>query len=220
MLPDAGERQEHRLFDYLRFRRHCVHVIKGDEEVRSFLGMKGRPKCADALGFHQSLTAAGPKRVTVAESKGTDMGSAMKQLGNAAAGVFEMFGRETNIDLCLMVPGLQELHSGVLSPGNGYLALPMSTGLGKFTLYKSIGGPPLLASPEVTYPEWAKWALMVRCLRIAVLTSIPRPKKANEARPETDELCSGECAAPRIIREMAPARARTRNWFRHWTAKR
>lgn len=169
MPSDAGERQERQLFDYLRFQRGCLQVIEGDQQVRSFLGIKGMPKCADALGLHQPLNAAGPRRITVAESKGTDMNSAVEQLGNAAAGVFEKFGRETKVDLLVMVPALQERPGGALSPGHGYRATPLKTGRHKFTLQESMGGPPLRAQPRVTYPEWFKWSLQVASLRIVVL---------------------------------------------------
>jgi hypothetical protein len=56
----------------------------------------------------------------VAESKGTDLDSAVEQLGNAAAGVFQMFGREANVKLLVLVPVLVERPSGSLSPGPGY----------------------------------------------------------------------------------------------------
>ena len=169
MPSNAGEKQERHLFDYLRFQRFCVQVIERDEEVRRFLGMKGQPKCADALGLHQPLNAAGPKRITVAESKGTDINSAVQQLGNAAAGVFEKFGRETRVDLLVMVPALVERSSGHLSPGHGYRVDPLKTGLNKFTLQESMGGTPFPAKPRVTYAEWARWSSQVSALRIVVL---------------------------------------------------
>ena len=169
MPSNVGEKQERHLFDYLRFQRFCVRVIEGDEQVRRFLGMKGQPKCADALGLHQPLNAAGPKRLTVAESKGTDMKSAVEQLGNAAAGAFEKFGRETKVDLLVMVPTLVERPSGHLSPGHGYRVDPLTTGLNKFTLEESMGGPPSPAQPKVTYAEWARWSSQVSALRIVVL---------------------------------------------------
>jgi hypothetical protein len=87
--------------------------------VRGFLGIKGLFKCADALGLHQPENAAGLRRFTVAESKGKDMDSAVEQLGNAAAGVFEKFGRETKVELLIMVPAPQERPAGALSPGHG-----------------------------------------------------------------------------------------------------
>jgi hypothetical protein len=170
MSMDAGEKQERQLFDYLRFQRHCVQVIEGDPQVRSFLGIKDGFKCADALGLHQAANAPGPRRITVAESKGKDMDSAVEQLGNAAAGVFEKFGRETKVDLLVMVPALQERPAGNLSPGHGYRAAPLPTGLGKFTLQESMGGPPSQARPKVTYPEGVKWSAQVASLRIVVLT--------------------------------------------------
>ena len=169
MPPNAGEKQERLLYDYLRTNRFCWQVIEGDRHVRNFLNIKGMPKCADAIGLHQPMNFAGPKRVTVAESKGTDMNSAVQQLGNAAAGIFEKFGRETKIELVVMVPALQERPSGALSPGHGYRVTPLKTGLNKFTLHESMGGPPVLAQPRVTYPEWFKWSLQVSLLRIVVL---------------------------------------------------
>jgi hypothetical protein len=169
MAESQGLKQEQYLFDYLRLKRGCVEVIKGDEQVRTILGMKGTPKCADALGFHQLRNATGTRRVTVAESKGTDMNSAVEQLGNAAAGVLEMFGRETKVDLLLMVPALVERPSGRFSPGHGYSVSPLKTGLNKFTLQESMGGPPLQARPKITYPEWNQWAAQVSALRIVVL---------------------------------------------------
>src|SRR5262249_17216487 len=52
-MPNAGQKQEERLFKYLRYKRHCIEVIEGDQIVRTFLGMRGTPKCADAIGVHQ-----------------------------------------------------------------------------------------------------------------------------------------------------------------------
>jgi hypothetical protein len=170
MSSSTGEKQERKLFDYLRFQRHCVQVIEGDQEVRGFLGIKGMPKCADALGLHQPANAPGARRITVAESKGTDMNSALEQLGNAAAGVFEKFGREANVDLVVMVRALQERPSGALSPGHGYRVDPLKTGRNKFTLQESMGGLPQVARPRVTYQEWAKWSSRVAALHIVVLS--------------------------------------------------
>jgi hypothetical protein len=167
---NAGDKQEQVLFKYLRFERHCVQVIEDDPQVRDFLGMKGMFKCADALGLHQLPNAAGPKRITVAESKGTKVETAVEQLGNAAAGVFEKFGRETSVDLLVLVPTLVERPIGALSPGNGYQADPLKTGLNKFTLQESKGGPILPAQAKVTYPAWARWSPQVALLRIVVLT--------------------------------------------------
>jgi len=169
MPPDAGRKQEQHLFEYLKYERRCAKVVEGDQEVRDFLGMKGHPKCADALGFHQPLNAAGPRRVTVAESKGTDMDSAVEQLGNAAAGVFEKYGREAKVDLLVMVPAVVEQPPGSLSPGHGYRVDPLKTGRNKFTLQESMGGPPLQARPKVTYAAWARWSSLVTALRIVVL---------------------------------------------------
>jgi len=156
-MPSAAAwKQEQHLFNYLKHERQCAQVIEGDPAVRSFLGMKVAPKCADAIGLHQPLNAAGPRRVTVAESKGKDMDSAVEQLGNAAAGVFEKFGREIKVDLLVMVPSLQERPTGSLSPGHGYRAEPLKTGFKKLTLQESMGGPPLQARPKITYPDWIK----------------------------------------------------------------
>jgi hypothetical protein len=169
-LPsNIGDKQEQLLFKHLRFERHCLQVIEGDQQLRNFLGMQGIHKCADALGLYQLPNTAGPRRFTVAESKGTDINSAVEQLGNAAAGVFEKFGRETKVDLLVMVPALVERPSGALSPGHGYRAEPLATGLNKFTLQESMGGPPFPASPRVTYPAWIKWTPQVTALRIVVL---------------------------------------------------
>lgn len=170
MPSNAGEKQEQLLFKYLQFEWHCLQVIEGDQQVRNFLAMKGMPKCADALGLHQLPNTAGPRRITVAESKGTDMNSAVEQLGNAAAGVFEKFGRETRVDLLVIVPTLVERPSGALSPGHGYRVDPLKTGLNKFALQESMGGPILPAQPKVTYPEWVRWSPQVASLRIVVLT--------------------------------------------------
>jgi len=131
--------------------------------------MKEQWKCADALGLHQSLKFPGPRRVTVAESKGTNMDTAIEQLGNAAAGVFEMFGRETKIDLLVMVGGLQERPAGSLSPGHGFRVNPLPTGRNKFILQESMGGQPVIAKARVTYPAWSKWTGQVSALKIVVL---------------------------------------------------
>jgi hypothetical protein len=170
MPSNAGWKQEQHLIEYLRVQQHCVEVIGGDQQVRSFLGMKGTPKCADAIGLRQRRDAPGPKRITVAESKGTGMDSAVEQLGNAAAGVFEKFGRETRVELLVMVPTLVERPSGSLSPGHGYRVDPLKTGRNKFTLQESMGGAPLQARPRITYQEWGGWSPQVTALRIVVLT--------------------------------------------------
>jgi hypothetical protein len=147
----------------------CVEVIEGDEQVREFLGMKGLFKCADAIGLRQPLNSPGPRRFTVAESKGTDMDSVVEQVGNAAAGVFQKFGREARIDLLAMVPALVEQPTGSLSPGPGYRADPLKTGRNKFTLQESMGAAPVQARPRVTYPEWITWFPQVASLRIVLL---------------------------------------------------
>ena len=169
MASSAGQRQERYLFDYLKFQRCCALVIEGDAAVRGFLGMDETSKCADAIGLHQPLDAPGARRITVAESKGTDMNSAVEQLGNAAAGIFEKFGRETSVNLLLMVRALVARPSGSLSPGQGYHVEPLQTGRNKFTLQESMGGPPLRAKPTVTYPDWARWYPQVALLPIVVL---------------------------------------------------
>jgi hypothetical protein len=169
MPTHAGADQERYLLKYLRVHRHCVNVIGGDQQVRDFLGAKGLPKCADALGLHQAIDLAGPRRVTVAESKGTDMDSAVVQLGNAAAGVYEKFGIATTITLLVLVPRLVERPHGSLSPGHGYRAEPLKTGRDKFNLQESMGGVPFPARPKVTYPEWAKWSDRVSLLSITVI---------------------------------------------------
>jgi len=169
MPGSAGQKQEEQLFRYLRVDRHCVEVIQGEPAVRTFLGMKSTPKCADALGLHQALNAPGPKRFTIAESKGTDMDSAVKQLGNAAAGVYEKFGREAHIDLIVMAPSLT-LEHGIHSPGPGYGADPLKTGLNKFTLQEAKGGVVAAAKPLITYTDWNSWAGVVGQLRIVILT--------------------------------------------------
>lgn len=171
MHKPRGEKQEEILFDYLRFDRHCLEVIRGDDEVRRFIGMKLGFKCADALGLHQSLHSDGPRRITVGESKGKDMGSALEQLGNAAAGVFERFGRETKVDLLLIVPELQERPGGFLSPGPGYRAGPRKTGLRKFILQESTEEGVFAAMPAVTYPGWKeRWYSQVSKLPILLLS--------------------------------------------------
>lgn len=170
MPSNEGWKQEQHLFEYLRVHQHCAELVEGDQQVRSFLGMKGTPKCADAIGLHQPLNAAGSRRITVAESKGTDMDSAVEQLGNAAAGIFQKFGRETKVELLVMVPSLVERPSGFLSPGHGYRADPLKTGRNKFTLQESMGGPLLPAKPRITYHEWIGWSSHVANLRIVVLT--------------------------------------------------
>jgi hypothetical protein len=169
MPSSAGAKQEKQLFDYLRFQRGCVEVIEGDQAVSNFLGMQGTYKCGDALGLHPPLNSPGPRRVNVAESKGTDMNSAVEQLGNAAAGVFQRFGRETRIDLLVLVPALQQRPGGAFSPGHGFRAEPLKTGLNKFALQEWMEGPPVQAKPKVTYPAWITWSAQVSSLRITVL---------------------------------------------------
>jgi hypothetical protein len=174
-MATAGEKQEQYLFQYLRNVRHCVQVIEGDQNVRDFLKAKGMPKCADALGLHQAANFPGPKRVTVAESKGDDIGRAAVQIGNAAAGVLAEFGVATSLDLLILVPKIVGARDGGLSPGSGYLAAPLKTGRQKFSLLEqSEGGwqspirpvrPKVLDVPD----EWKKWSDRVSLLPITVL---------------------------------------------------
>jgi hypothetical protein len=70
MPASAGQKQEDRLFKYLRLDRRCVQVIQGDQAVRTFLGMKGTPKCADAIGLHQAMNARAPSASQSANPKG------------------------------------------------------------------------------------------------------------------------------------------------------
>ena len=96
------------------------------------------------------------------------MNSAVEQLGNAAAGVFEKFGRETKIELLLVVSSFEERPSGALSPGPGYRVEPLRTGRDKFSLHESTMDGTIPMRPRVTYPEWSKWSPRVALLPLVV----------------------------------------------------
>lgn len=115
---NLGSAQEMRLVQYLRGRGY-LETIHGEEAVKKELGLPGLTcKCADVLGLCATKTPC--RRVIVAESKGTDVASCIKQLGNAGAGVFEHFGAQLELRLLLYRSGLRRLPEG-LSPGPGYL---------------------------------------------------------------------------------------------------
>jgi hypothetical protein len=84
-----GEAQELRLEQYLRSHRRCEEIFRPDQQVRQELHLPKNCKCADILALHSPKAAV--TEVTVAESKGTDISTALVQLGNAAAGALECF---------------------------------------------------------------------------------------------------------------------------------
>ncbi len=85
----SGEDQELRLEQYLLSHRRCVQIFGRDQQVRQELQLPRNCKCADILALHSPRAAV--TEVTVAESKGTDILTALVQLGNAAAGALECF---------------------------------------------------------------------------------------------------------------------------------
>jgi hypothetical protein len=97
----------------------------------------------------------------------------MEQLGNAAAGVFAKFGRETKVDLLMLVPALVEKPAGSLSPGGGFRAQPLAAGRNKFLLQEYGEGSPSQAKPVVTYTAWKNWIPLVESLPVIVLLERP-----------------------------------------------
>lgn len=117
---DTGAAQELRLAAYLKSQGY-TEVLHGELVVKAKLGLPAGPgcKCADVLGLAPGGKT--PKRVIVAESKGTDVRKAIKQLGNAAAAAIQIFGSSIQyLDLLLYRSELRMLDVG-LSPGPGYL---------------------------------------------------------------------------------------------------
>jgi hypothetical protein len=115
----TGSAQEMRLVQYLK-RQGYAEVIHGEEAVKAAVGLPTGPscKCADVVAFLPARP--GCREAVVAESKGTGVASAIKQLGNAAAGVLETRGRQIEVRLLLYRSVLKKLPVG-LSPGPGYL---------------------------------------------------------------------------------------------------
>ena len=119
-----GEEQELRLEQYLRSHRSCVEIFAPDQQVRQELQLPRNCKCADILALHAPRAAV--TEVTVAESKGTDISTALVQLGNAAAGALECFLGLHTLHLLICVPRLVQTSVG-RSPGPGFTAGASST---------------------------------------------------------------------------------------------
>jgi hypothetical protein len=168
----TGTAQEQRLVTYLRS-IGWMNIVHDDQKVKPVLGLPPGPgiKCADVLGF-SSEDQKKSTRIVVAESKGTDIPSALRQIGNAAAGVYECFGQNRQVRLLLYTNALRNV-KGKLSPGPGYFAEP----LGKPHLYRIIDATKSMTGPEV-HPEcdlafpYSKWRPIVVRMNVELYVEI------------------------------------------------
>ena len=161
-----GEEQELRLEQYLRSHRSCVEIFAPDQQVRQELQLPRNCKCADILALHSPRDAV--TEVTVAESKGTDISTALVQLGNAAAGALECFLGLHTLHLLICVPRLVQTSVG-RSPGPGFTAGASSTA-GLFVLQdaQTSSVAPARALIELGHP-WNRWLPQVQRLEIELL---------------------------------------------------
>lgn len=158
----GGSAQERQLVGYLAG-RGCGDLIHPDPEVRRILNLPAGCKCADVLGYQPNRTAV--NGVVVAESKGTDVYRALRQLGNAAAGALQRHGALIRVRLLVYVPSLKKEPAGP-SPGPGFLA---GNRLGP-KLYQLLDASSTQAFPARAVcelgPPWAQWGGMISHLPV------------------------------------------------------
>jgi len=161
-----GEAQELRLEQYLRIHRRCVEIFHPDQRVRQELRLPQNCNCADIVALHSPRAAV--TEVTVAESKGTDILSALVQLGNAAAGALECFLGLQTVHLLIYVPRLVQTGVG-RSPGPGFTVGGTSTA-DLFVLQDAQTSSivPARALIELGHP-WNRWLPQVQRLDIQLL---------------------------------------------------
>jgi hypothetical protein len=150
----VGSVQEGHLVGYLGG-QGCGELIHPDPAVKKVLKLPAGCKCADVLGYQPNRVAV--NRVVVAESKGTDLFSALRQLGNAAAGVLNLHPTLLQLRLLVYVPGLKKVPAG-LSPGPGFLAgARLATNLYQLLEASSGPGSPARAVCELG-PPWSQFS--------------------------------------------------------------
>jgi len=113
---NTGAEQELRLIQHVKEQGYA-DVIFGEAAIRKELELPFC-ECADVVAFFPNRAAF--RRIVVAESKGTQVSKAVRQLSNTVAGVLEHYGEKIDLKLLLYVPGLKVLPVG-LSPGPLYL---------------------------------------------------------------------------------------------------
>ncbi len=165
---DAGSAQELRLIQHLRTSGY-TEIIHGEEAVKRMLGLPAGPgcKCADVLAFVPDKRK--PAKAVLAESKGTEVAKAIKQLGNAAAAAIERYGTALDIELLLYRSELRVLDVG-LSPGPGFLVEPGATPR-DFTLIDATSAARSLARAKCDLgAPWSRWNpnLQLRPIRVFV----------------------------------------------------
>lgn len=164
---NAGTAQELRLATYVKSQGY-TDIHHGEATVKTRLGLPAGPgcKCADLLGLAPGGTL--PKRLIVAESKGTEVAKAIKQLGNAAAAALEAFGSSIQkLELLLYRSELRALPIG-LSPGPGYL-VSNGNSIHDFVLIDATSSvqKPARAICDLG-PPWNRWSAKLQTYTIHV----------------------------------------------------
>jgi hypothetical protein len=153
---DVGSAQEQRLVQHLRS-RGFADIVHGEEAVKRTLGLPAGPgyKCADVLGFTPNKIAI--QRIVVAESKGTEVSKALKQLGNTAVAVMERYGIHPQLELLLYRSELRNLPAG-RAPGPGFLVKARTTPKTFILIDATCEARPVArASCDLTAP-WNRWS--------------------------------------------------------------
>ena len=161
-----GEAQELRLEQYLRSHRRCTEVFRPDHLVRQELQLPQNCKCADILALHSPRSAV--TEVTVAESKGTGLATALAQLGNTAAGALERFVGLQTIHLLIYVPRLVQTGAGQ-SPGPGFI-VNAGAAADVFVLQDAQTSTIVPARALIELgPPWNRWLPQVQRLVVELL---------------------------------------------------
>jgi len=160
-----GEAQELRLEQYLRIHRRCVEIFRPDQRVRQELRLPQNCNCADIVALHSPRAAV--TEVTVAESKGTDILTALVQLGNAAAGALECFVGLQTVHLLIYVPRLVQTEAG-RSPGPGFTVVSSTRELFVLQDAQASNIVPARARIELGHP-WNRWLPQVQRQDIELL---------------------------------------------------
>jgi hypothetical protein len=169
MFPGAA--QELRLVQHLRSQGYA-EIVHGEEFVKRELGLPlgSGVKCADVLGYLPNKRAIG--RIVIAESKGTNVATAVRQIGNAAAAVFERYGANRDTKLLLYTSAVRKLDIG-LSPGPGYL-LRNKDGQHLFVLLDATSVPSTTAHAQCELgAPWIRWNSKLYQMEIDVYVEHP-----------------------------------------------